>query len=135
VSAEPAETTVQLRWSDMDAMGHVNNATYLTYLETAREPWFAAIGAPEEYLRFAMRRIEVDFVSQLTFDDGAVRVTVELDGIGVSSVRTSERMTASSDGRLVVEARAVIVRLDETGLRSAPLPDALRERLMGTLPA
>ena len=130
-----SETTVQLRWSDMDAMGHVNNAAYLTYLETAREPWFAAFGAAEEYMRFAMRRIEVDFVSQLTFDDGSVRVTVELDGVGVSSVRTRERMTASSDGRLVLEARAVIVRLDETGLRSAPLPEELRERLAGTLRA
>jgi acyl-CoA thioester hydrolase len=130
-----AETTVQLRWSDMDAMGHVNNATYLTYLETAREPWFASIGAPEEYLRFAMRRIEVDFLSQLTFADGAVLVTIELDGVGVSSVRTRERMTAVSDGRVVVEARAVIVRLDETGLLPAPLPEELRERLAGTLSA
>jgi acyl-CoA thioester hydrolase len=130
-----SETTVQLRWSDMDAMGHVNNATYLTYLETAREPWFDAFGEAEEYMSFAMRRVEVDFLSQLTFADGAVLVTIELAGVGVSSIRTSERMTAVSDGRLVVEARAVIVRLDETGLRSTPLPDGLRERLAGTLPA
>jgi acyl-CoA thioester hydrolase len=135
VTPGSTETTVQLRWSDMDAMGHVNNAAYLTYLETAREPWFATLGTPEEYMRFAMRRIEVDFVSQLTFDDGAVLVTVELEGVGMSSVRTHERMTASSDGRLVVEARAVIVRLDETGVRSAPLPAELRERLAGTLRA
>ena len=128
-----SETTVQLRWSDMDAMGHVNNATYLTYLETARESWFASIGVSDESLRFAMRRIEADFLSQLTFDDGAVRVVIELDGVGVSSIRTRERMTALSDGRLALEARAVIVRLDETGQRSAPWPDDLRERLAGTL--
>ncbi len=128
------ELSVQLRWSDMDAMGHVNNAAYLTYLETAREPWFSALGAAEDYMRFAMRRLEIDFLSQLTFDDGAVHVTVELDGVGVSSIRTRERMTAVSDGRLVVEARAVIVRLDETGQRSAPLTDGLRERLAATLP-
>ena len=123
------ETVVPLRWSDMDAMGHVNNATYLTYLETAREPWFAAIGTETEYMRFAMRRIEVDFLSQLRFEDGAVRVTIELDGVGTTSVRTRERMTAESDGRLVVEAKAVIVRLDDEGLGSAPLPDDLRARL------
>jgi len=123
------ETVVPLRWSDMDAMGHVNNATYLTYLETAREPWFAAIGTDTEYMRFAMRRIEVDFVSQLRFEDGAVRVTVELDRVGTTSVRTRERMTAESDGRLVVEAKAVIVRLDDEGVGSAPLPEELRARL------
>jgi acyl-CoA thioester hydrolase len=119
----------------MDAMGHVNNATYLTYLETAREPWFASLDEPEEYMSFAMRRVEVDFLSQLTFADGAVVVTIELAGVGVSSIRTQERMTAVSDGRVVVQARAVIVRLDETGLRSSPLPEALRERLAGTLSA
>ena len=123
------ETVVPLRWSDMDAMGHVNNATYLTYLETAREPWFAALGAVGEYLRFAMRRIEVDFLSQLRFEAGAFRVIVELDGVGTTSVRTRERMTAESDGRLVVEAKAVIVRLDDEGVGSAPLPDDLRARL------
>jgi acyl-CoA thioester hydrolase len=123
------ETVVPLRWSDMGAMGHVNNATYLTYLETAREPWFAAIAADGEYMRFAMRRIEVDFLSQLRFEDGAVRVTIELDGVGTTSVRTRERMTAESDGRLVLEAKAVIVRLDDAGVGSAPLPDELRARL------
>ena len=123
------ETVVPLRWSDMDAMGHVNNATYLTYLETAREPWFAAIATEGEYMRFAMRRIEVDFLSQLRFEDGAVRVTIDLDRVGTTSVRTRERMTAESDGRLVVEAKAVIVRLDDAGVASAPLPDDLRARL------
>jgi acyl-CoA thioester hydrolase len=123
------ETVVPLRWSDMDAMGHVNNATYLTYLETAREPWFEAIAADGDYMRFAMRRIEVDFLSQLRFEDGAVRISVELDSVGTTSVRTRERMTAESDGRLVVEAKAVIVRLDDAGVGSAPLPDELRARL------
>jgi acyl-CoA thioester hydrolase len=128
------ETVIQVRWSDMDAMGHVNNATYLTYLETAREPWCAALGAAEEYMRFAMRRIEIDYLSQLTFDDGAVRVTIGLDGVGTTSIRTRERMTAESDGRLVVEATSVIVRLDEAGTGSAPLPAELRERLAASAP-
>lgn len=129
------ETTVQLRWSDMDAMQHINNATYLTYLETAREPWFASILDGGDSMRFVLRRIEIDYVSQLTFDVVAVRVFVELDGIGRSSIRTRERIAADSDGRVVAEARAVVVYLDETGLSSAPLPDELRERLAGTLSA
>jgi acyl-CoA thioester hydrolase len=124
-----SETVVQVRWSDMDAMGHVNNATYLTYLETAREPWFAALGAGNDLMQFALRRIEVDYLSQLRFEDGAVRVTVSLGGVGTTSIRTLERMTAASDGRLVVEASAVCVRLDDAGTGSAPLPDDLRARL------
>jgi acyl-CoA thioesterase FadM len=86
-------------------------------------------------MRFVLRRIEIDYVSQLTFDDVAVQVSVELDGIGRSSIRTRERIAADSDGRVVAEARAVVVYLDENGLSSAPLPDELRERLAGTLSA
>ena len=38
------ETHIAVRWGDMDAMGHVNNATYLRYMETARIDWFRSIG-------------------------------------------------------------------------------------------
>ena len=60
------ETIVQVRWSDMDAMGHVNNAAYLTYLETAREPWFAALGADDELHALRDAAVEIDYLSQLT---------------------------------------------------------------------
>ena len=129
------QTVVPLRWSDMDAMRHVNNATSLSYFETAREPWFERMLVGDDPMRWVLRRVEVDFRSQLTFVDGAVRVTVALDGIGTSSVRTAERITAESDGRLVAEARTVIVRLDESGTRSEPIPDELRELLLGATAA
>jgi acyl-CoA thioester hydrolase len=123
------ETTVQIRWRDMDAMRHVNNATYLTYLETAREPWFERFVPGLDSMAFALRRIEIDYLSQLTFDDGEVRISVALEGVGTSSITTSERIVAR-DGRVVAEARAVHVKLDETGLRSAPLDPGLREQLV-----
>lgn len=124
----PVETTVQIRWGDMDAMGHVNNAAFLSYLETAREPFFEQV-VGDALTRFVLRRIEVDYLSQLTYDDNAVRVAVELAGVGTSSLRTREVMTAASDRRLVVEARAVIVHVDGTGSAAAPLPESLRDRL------
>ena len=123
------ETSVQVRWGDMDAMGHVNNAVYLAYFETAREPWFEAAGIDEDTTPFVLRRIEIDYRSQLTFADGAVRVVVSLAGVGTSSLTTAEQMFAVSDGRLVAEARAVAVCLDGAGTGSRPIPDELRERL------
>ena len=38
------ETHIAVRWGDMDAMGHINNATYFRYMETARIDWFRSIG-------------------------------------------------------------------------------------------
>ena len=71
--------------------------------------------------------MEVDFVSQLTDRDGFARVEVELEGVGTTSLRTRERILAGSDGRVAVEASAVIVHLDGTKRASAPLPGSVRE--------
>ena len=38
------EMTIPIRWGDMDAMGHINNAVYFRYMETARIDWFTSIG-------------------------------------------------------------------------------------------
>lgn len=122
-------TDVQIRWGDMDAMGHVNNAVYLTYLECGRDAFFAAAAPEVDWMQFVLRKVEVAFVSQLTDLDGFARVEVELEGIGTTSIRTRERIIAGSDGRVAVEASAVIVHLDETKLASAPLPEALRRSL------
>lgn len=120
-------TDVQIRWGDMDAMAHVNNAVYLTYLECGRDAFFAEAAPEVDWMQFALRKVDIDFVSQLTDRDGFARVEVELEGVGTTSIRTRERILAGSDGRVAVEATAVIVHLDETKLASAPLPDALRE--------
>ena len=42
----PFRTPVALRWSDLDAFNHVNNARYLTFLEQARIEWFETLDAP-----------------------------------------------------------------------------------------
>lgn len=128
MSAPSLELDVQLRWSDVDELGHVNNAVYLTYLETARVAFFGSLG-PLTAADFVLRRVEVDFLSQLTRADGAARVEVRLAGVGTSSIRTAERVLAASDGRTVVEAAAVVVHLDETRERAAPLPEDVRALL------
>jgi acyl-CoA thioester hydrolase len=130
----PVETTIQIRWGDMDAMGHVNNATFLAYLETAREPFFEQV-VGDELMRFVLRRVEIDYLSQLTYGDREAVVSVELAGVGTTSLRTHERMTVAGSGRVVAEARAVIVHLDESGTSAAPLPESLRVRLARALPA
>jgi len=124
------ELDVQIRWRDMDAYGHVNNAVYLTYLESCRDRWLEhLLGSMDETWNFMIRRVEIDYVSQLTLDDGTVRVEVELDRIGRTSITSREQIHAGSDGRLVAEAHAVLVHVDESRQRSAPIPDALRSRI------
>ena len=125
------EREIQIRWGDLDAMQHVNNAVYLTYLETAREAWFEDVlaGAGVNSMQFAIRRLELDFLSQLTVADDPARVEVALAAVGISSLTTRERIRAGSDGRVALEAVCVLVHLDASKVRSAPLPELVRARL------
>jgi acyl-CoA thioester hydrolase len=123
------ERRVEIRWRDMDAYGHVNNAVYLTYLEWARDEWIQGIlGSVTDTWDFVLAHVEIDFRNELTQDDGEVTVRCGLDRIGTSSIRTREEIR-KRDGTLSAEAASVIVPRDtETGL-SRPLTDEERKLL------
>src|SRR5258708_38247449 len=85
----------EIRWRDMDAFRHVNNAVYLSYLEEARDEWFLQVLGNGLLLNdFLLARIAIDYRSPLTQDDGQVEVEIRGTRIGNSSVDTSERMTS-----------------------------------------
>jgi acyl-CoA thioester hydrolase len=118
---------VEIRWRDMDAFKHVNNAVYLTYLEEARDEWLVeALGNGFMLNHFVLARCAIDYRSPLTKDDGEVTVELRLARVGTSSFKTSERMLAASDGRLAAEVEAVLVRYDPATGGSCPLTDDIR---------
>jgi acyl-CoA thioester hydrolase len=115
---------IEIRWRDMDAFKHVNNAVYCTYFEEVRDEWLLeALGTGLLLNDFVLARCAIDYRSPLTQDDGHVDVELRLTRVGTSSVTTSERITVPGDGRLAAEAEAVLVHFDwETG-KSKPLPE------------
>jgi acyl-CoA thioester hydrolase len=123
------ERRVEIRWRDMDAYGHVNNAVYLTYLEWARDEWIQGVlGSASDVWDFVLAHVEIDFRSELTQDDGEVIVRCGLDRVGTSSVRTREEIR-KRDGTLSAEAAAVIVPRDPESKASRPLNDQERKLL------
>ena len=124
------EKRIEIRWRDVDAYGHVNNAVYLNYLEEARDAWVQAVlGAVSgSTWDFVLARVEIDFRAELTQDDGAVIVRCRLDRIGRSSVGTREEVR-KQDGTISAEARSVVVHRDPGTGRSRPLTDREREAL------
>ena len=80
-------TRVDIRWRDMDAFRHVNNAVYLTYLEEARDEWFLEVLGNGLLLNdFLLARCAIDYRSPLTQDDGEVEVEIRCTRVGNSSV-------------------------------------------------
>ena len=122
---------IDVRFADTDAMGHVNNAVYLTYCEMARiRYWSDVSGEPlaaghhgAESLILAEARIT--YRAQV-FHTDIVTVETRATHIGRSSFLLEHRLTAREPGgepRLVAVSESVMVRFDYTVGRAAPLDD------------
>jgi acyl-CoA thioester hydrolase len=120
------ERRIEIRWADLDASRHVNNAVYLSYLEEVRTAWLErAVGDAANVWDYVLARVAIDYKRELTLADVAVVASCELGGVGNSSVRTKERIVTEA-GNLAAEAEAVIVARDpETG-RSRPITEVER---------
>jgi acyl-CoA thioester hydrolase len=116
------EKTIDIRWRDYDAFGHVNNSVYLDYLEEVRDEWLElALGRHGSSWDFVLVRVAIDFRRELLVDrDKSVLVTCRLDHVGRSSVHTREEVRAAN-GELAAEAEAVLVARNRGESQSRPL--------------
>lgn len=128
------EVRIAVRWRDMDAYAHVNNAVYLNYLEECRDGWVDRVlgSVAESTWDFVLARVAIDFRSELTQTDGEVVVRCHLDAIGRASVRVREEIV-KADGTISAEAESVIVPRDPATGRSRPLTDEERAALEAEL--
>jgi len=121
------EKRVEIRWSDVDAYQHVNNAVYATYLEECRDEWVERVlGKSGDSWNFVLARVAIDFRRELRLEDGDVVVSCALTRIGNSSITLSEQIR-TQDGDLSAEAEAVLVARDRELGRSRPLTAVERE--------
>ena len=114
-----------VRFRDCDPMGHVNNAVFSTYLEQARLAWF---GSDEEMplSDVILARTEIDFRSPVTVGE-TVEVSVRPTRLGTKSFELAYELHAG--GRLVAEAKSVLVGYDYGLARSTEIPERWRRRL------
>ena len=121
------EKRVEIRWSDVDAYHHVNNAVYATYLEECRDEWVERIlGKSGDSWDFVLARVAIDFRRELRLEDEHVVVSCALTRIGNSSIVLSEQIR-TQNGDLSAEAEAVLVARDRELGRSRPLTAVERE--------
>ena len=117
-----------VRFRDVDVKGHVNNAVYLTYIESARVAFLLHLGAVSglDDLGFIVARIEIDFRTPLSFGE-EVEVGVRATRFGTKSFDLEYELRAG--GRVVAEAKSVCVGYDYASRETVPIPEAWRERL------
>jgi len=123
------------RFRDTDAMGHINNAVYVTYLEVARQEYWRSLAGQADYGRvpFILARVECDFRSEALLHE-LLELHIRCARVGTKSFAFEYEIRAQETQRVVVEAKSVQVCYDYAAKRSIPVPDALRgalERLEG----
>ena len=125
------EKRIEIRWRDLDAYNHVNNAVYLTYLEEARDEWLErTLGSDDAAWGYVLARVAIDFRRELRQDDDEVVASCALARLGNSSVTTREELR-TRDGELAAEAEAVLVARDPGSGQTRPLSDDERAALAG----
>ena len=125
----PASVRIEVRYRDLDPLGHVNNAVYLSYLELARVRYFERLGVLGGALGRGeapvVARVEVDYRRPIYLGD-TVWVGARVVRVGRTSFAMDYRVEAS--GALAAEARTVHVWLGKDG-RPKTLPEAVRLRI------
>jgi acyl-CoA thioester hydrolase len=118
-----------VRFRDLDGMGHVNNAVFMTYMETARLNYFRSLGLGDNPLEgMILARAEVDFRSPIELGE-QVEVGVRTGRIGTKSFDLHQKIRA--DGRLAAEGKFVLVAYDYTTNQSQEIPEGWRDVLAG----
>ena len=129
---------VTVRFGDCDLLGHVNNAKYLTYIESARiDLWRAQLGFLRSHVidehgkrghGFILARAEVDFRAQSRYGD-TLEVRLGVGAFGRSSLTYDYDVVRVGDETLVATAKTVQVWFDYDENRSLPIGEDLKIKL------
>ena len=118
------ETDVPVRHTDLDRLGHVNNAVYAIYLGEGRMAYFAkGLDIPLEDRSMLIAHLEIDYVSAI--QSGPVTVGLEMTRIGEQSFDFAYEITV--DGRTAATAESVQVAYDLETESKIPFPEDWRD--------
>ncbi|MBS0570217.1 MAG: acyl-CoA thioesterase [Proteobacteria bacterium] len=117
-----------LRWRDLDAFEHVNNSTFLTYLEETRLQWFGRIDGEwmGEHFMPVVAAVHVNYRAQLGWP-GEVVVELTCERLGNSSLTLAHRIVdATDESKLYSDGNVVMVWVDPANGTPVALPEAIR---------
>lgn len=122
---------IQIRFNDVDQMGHVNNAVIMEYLDLGKDAFFSAHGVPPTKGDFTIMVVhyDVDFKSQIYYHD-TIHVETEVEKLGNKSLTVMQRVVNSETDTICVECRTVMAGYRRSTSSSEVIPPEVREWLM-----
>ena len=127
MSLKKFQCQIEVRFADIDAYGHVNNAKYFTYLETARTKIFMEnfVDFMNEGILFIVVRAECDFKKPIRLND-PVQVSMWMSKVGKTSFEM-DYLIETPDGKLYATAKTVMVAYDQAKSQPTALPEKFIE--------
>lgn len=123
------EEHIDMRWGDMDALGHLNNTVYFRFLEQTRLDWLENLGygIDPNGVGPVLAGTSCQFLKPLVYP-ATVRITLELERLGRSSLKLRHRFFVDGDEENTVYATAdvVLVWVDYQSGKAVPLPERMR---------
>jgi acyl-CoA thioester hydrolase len=117
---------IEVRFRDVDMLGHVNNAVYLSYLEQARMVYLQGLGLRDRHPKTILVRNEIDYKHPIHLND-TLEVFVRVARIGTKSLEFAYLVHAN--GLTCAVASSVHVWYDFEAARSVPVPLEARQRI------
>jgi len=127
------KTKLNVRFSDLDAMGHVNNAKYLSYLEEARIAYFHdVLNFPQNSLAFGalVANVNISYLAPIEMGD-EIFIYTRVSRIGNKSIEIENIFERSREGLLTIAARAVtlLVSFDLSTKSTVPISKNLKDKI------
>ena len=124
---------MEVRFVDIDVMGHVNNAVYLNYFEQGRMHFFRAmIGKEWDWINsgILLARNEIDYISSALLSDD-LYVKVWCSNIGNKSLEFSYEVFALENEKEIIRAKgkSILVCFDYSKKITIPVPEDWRKKL------
>lgn len=128
----PFTHPIEVRFRDLDALAHVNNAVLVTFLEHARWQWWHGYLGTRPFGEegFLIARIEVDYRRPILIEDHPL-VEVRVSRIGRTSFDLAYRVLSRKDEAVLAEAKTVQVMMDEGFRRPVPIRNETRAWMEG----
>ena len=121
---------IKVRFSETDLLGHINNVSYFTYLETARIDFLEQIGLKfTDKFVFILASASCDFMQQGYFGQ-TFKINTSVSRIGTKSLVLTSEILDKESGELIAKGESTLVHFDRIEQKSIVLTDGIKEKLL-----
>ena len=125
-------TPIQIRFSDIDIIGHVNNALLQQYFDIGKSSYFIdVLSLPLMWKKrgFVAATTSTTYLKEVFVDD-KISVVTSVEKIGTKSLTISQEIKCEVSGDVKVRSSSVLVAFDIVNHLSIPVPDSWREMII-----